>query len=290
MPDLDSQKAASGWLRRATAKLTLGGRNLASGLDRFRRPEHYVVSFPKSGRTWLRAMVGTYLIAWKQLSESNFLRVNRISALIHDIPIVHFTHEGVFSSANASLGHSRFKNRKVVLLVRDIRDTLVSYYMQCSKREKTYDGDLSSFIRDERFGAPRLVSYLNEWVSGGYLLKALLLVKYESLHRSTVDEFNRLLLFLDIPVDPRFVASVVDNCSFENLRKLEEHNAIADARLSPGDPTDLESYKLRRGRVGGYVSYLSSSDIEYLNEMIRRISPFYGFSQSPPSPPRCGEF
>ena len=45
--------------------------------------------------------------------------------------------------------------------------------------------------------------------------------------------------------------------------------------LGAGDPADPESYKVRKGKVGGYVDYLSQDHIAYIDDCIRELgNPF----------------
>jgi len=56
------------------------------------------------------------------------------------------------------------------------------------------------------------------------------------------------------------------------MRKVELENAgkIIDKyhSLAPGDINDPESFKIRRGKIGGYIDYLSKEDIEFINAEI----------------------
>ena len=49
------------------------------------------------------------------------------------------------------------------------------------------------------------------------------------------------------------------------MRNAEVHDSFGHERLRPADPHNPESFKVRRGKVGGYVDYLSSEDIAYVD-------------------------
>ena len=51
---------------------------------------------------------------------------------------------------------SNFAGSRVLLLGRDIRDTLVSAFFQASRRVGVFEGTMSEFIRSERFGVMNL--------------------------------------------------------------------------------------------------------------------------------------
>ena len=58
----------------------------------------------------------------------------------------------------------------------------------------------------------------------------------------------------------------VDSGGWENLRRAEAADAFRSASLRAANPADPESYKVRRGKIGGYVDYLSPGDIAYIDE------------------------
>ena len=74
------------------------------------------------------------------------------------------------------------------------------------------------------------------------------------------------------------IAEAVRFTSFENMRKMESADKFKSARLRPLDKEDKESYKTRRGKVGGFVDYLSRENIEYINRKINEeLSSLYKY-------------
>ena len=56
-------------------------------------------------------------------------------------------------------------------------------------------------------------------------------------------------------------------------------------RLRPGDKTDAESFKTRRGVVGGYTDYLGDTEIEFLNQYIaKNLYRDFGYNDDPKEP------
>ena len=49
--------------------------------------------------------------------------------------------------------------------------------------------------------------------------------------------------------------------------------------LQPGDVNDPESYKVRRGKIGGYVDYLDPSDVEYADQAMSALDPRFGYQK-----------
>lgn len=161
-----------------------------------------------------------------------------------------------------------FSNKRVVLLIRDPRDTVVSAFHQETKRvDQKYPGTISDFIRDPRMGMERIVEFNLGWLSDHALPKQFHLIEYESLRSHTVEELSRFLDFLGHRVvDDIEIRRAVELASFDRLQKLEREGAL-HARygesLKPRDASDPNSLKVRRGKVGGFRDELSESDVAY---------------------------
>jgi hypothetical protein len=90
---------------------------------------------------------------------------------------------------------------------------------------------------------------------------------------------RRVLHFIGIKdVQENTIKKAVEFASFENMRNMEITNTSPKSKLKPGDKNDPESYKTRRGKVGGYIDYLSSEEIEYLNQKMKTsLSDIYNY-------------
>jgi len=104
-----------------------------------------------------------------------------------------------------------------------------------------------------------------------------LLVRYEDLHADTPGEIRRILAFIGVPhVSDASVTEAIEFASLQNMQKIERTGTYNVAR--PPDAADPNSYKARRGKVGGYVDHLSADDLAFCNALIAEQCPFYGDS------------
>ena len=67
---------------------------------------------------------------------------------------------------------------------------------------------------------------------------------------------------------PEIVADAVEFGSFDHMRQLEETEAFASEKLRPGRHGDHDTYKTRRGTVGGHRDELTVEQIARLDEML----------------------
>ena len=254
----------------------LAMRRLASAWAR----DGYVLSYPKSGRTWLRTMLGSMVCAQYGLKVENPMELQHFWKLSSGIPNIGFTHD---DSPNLKFGHeveedkSRYRNKRVLLLTRDPRDVLVSYYFDAKNRMKVIDCDISTFIHEEKGSVDAIVAFYNAWAEARYVPRDFLWVSYEEMHADPRQVIRSTAKFLGLPdPDETLLQEIVEKASFRNMRKAELHDSFGHERLRPADPHNPESFKVRRGKVGGYVDYLSSEDIAYVDAYIdRHLHPFF---------------
>ena len=138
-------------------KLLLG--KLRNKLRRSVDPDIYVLSYPKSGRTWLRVLIGKYLSLKYNLPEDEILSTEFMSTS-SGLPRVKFSHDGTGQNIakpyeQLSRDKQEYTDKKVILLGRDIKDTLVSGYFHATKRKEWFEGTISEFIRSAQFGVPK---------------------------------------------------------------------------------------------------------------------------------------
>lgn len=227
----------------------------------------FFLSYPKTGRTWIRLFLQMYLNQYFQE------RIALIGNLFYPVktkkPKIFFTH--------TLLNYNPNGNSKTVLMIRDPRDMLVSSYFHNTRRSQTVPKDypISQYIRDPASG----IDLIFDWYH-----KALIklssrdwqLISYEHIHQDPETWFSVLLNNLKIPIDKALLTKCVESCNFENLQKGA--NSLVDHpekyRYLQFDESDPESHKFRKGKVGGYKNYLGEEDIAYLNERARDNSPF----------------
>lgn len=191
-----------------------------------------------------------------------------------------FTHEDSRDASISKLERDKgkYKDKKVIFLARDPRDIMVSAYFEMTRRKGLNFPDISTFIRDEVYGIDKLIAYMNIWAENRHVPADFLLVRYEDMQADTCLQLRRVLEFIGLPnISDEIVHKAVEFARFERMKKLETSMVVNTSELLPGDLNDPESFKVRRGKVGGYKDYLDHNDIEYLNERIRRnLSDYFG--------------
>lgn len=242
----------------------------------------YVVSYPKSGRTWLRVMLAKALalhFGYPETVVFDPLKVVRRGR--YDAPRVRFVHLGPYWTefpASGEIPFPRFRKRKVILLARDPRDVVVSHFFHRTRRQGEQH-ELDDFVWHASWGIKRIVSFMNEWLSHRDVPRDFLLVRYEDMYAQPELELRKILDFLGLSnVSDEHVSKAVYYGRFENMRRMSVSELEDESKLAPTDPADPESFKVRRGEIGGYTNYLSSPSIEEIDHVIRsRLDPRFGY-------------
>ena len=265
-------------------------RNFSSRANVLSGGRAIVLSIPKSGRTWIRTFLCAYFC---KLHDREFtLQPDRYSE--PGIPQLIFSHDLFEHRTKGNLWDRvrgkylvpkrALRRAKIILLVRDPRDCFVSLYIQMTRRDPSTPArfkqeTLSNLLRDERFGINGIIRTMNDWLHEFAGRNNFMIVRYEALRASPSEHYRELLAVLgETTPDMSIFQEALEFSQFENMQKLEAAGAFDSKILLPGDVRDPESFKVRRGKVGGYREYLSVEDQEYALKALRELDARFGYN------------
>jgi hypothetical protein len=226
----------------------------------------FIISYPKSGRTWLNIIVKT------------------IRDLDERFPFICFTHDIFNEHVQDAIRYYQvpeyFKRKEtmlqrlkmygqspIFLLTRDPRDALVSYYHQKKYREPALarmgvikdcvkiNESIDSFVLSEIWGIKTMVNFYNEWAKTG-----IETIAYEDMVKNTYKSVGRFLRHAQIKFNKNTLKKVVKLTDFDRLRQIEVKRA--------GDTVDMAALKMRRGVIGSHKDELKRETIDRLNDII----------------------
>lgn len=165
--------------------------------------------------------------------------------------------------------HRPYADKHILFLIRDLRDTMVSFYFQQAKREKVFSGDIHAFLRDARFGVRKIVRFYTLWYQNRGVTGAFELLRYEDMRLDPIASLRKALEFVGVKIaSEEMVEQIVEFASFENMRSMEVKGQFNRKMMKPGDASDDESFKVRKGKIGGYVDYLNQEDLSYIDAVV----------------------
>jgi len=307
MPDLTSREtwtAASRHLllaplvflprhRRIAAERYLRGRQEHA---RLQQADWTLVSWGKSGRTWFRVMLSRFYQLHFGLDTDYMLEFDNFHRMNRQAPRVLFSHNNYirdYTGHRDSLDH--YKGHKLVLLVRDPRDVAVSQYFQWRYRMRPLkkalnaypphgaEVDIFDFVCNPDCGIPRIVAAFNTWARAMPALgDDVLLVRYEDLRADPAAVLRRVVTFTGTEGRPDHIEAARDYADYENMKKREagkEGMRGSGQRVKPGDEGNPDSFKVRRGKVGGYRDYFTPEQLGTIDAMVEgKLDPCFGYS------------
>ena len=200
----------------------IAGRNLKVFPD-----DTFIASYPRSGNTWTRFLIANLIHPERPVTFAN------IETVIPDATALSSRELKRAPRPRLIKTHEYFepRYRKVIYLVRDPRDVVLSLYNFRRKYRSVDDSYPIERYVAERFLAGDLdVSWgehVGSWLGTRMNHPGFLLLRYEDLLQDPTRELSRLASFLGIAANPESLTQAIERSSANRLRQLErvEHEA-----------------------------------------------------------------
>ena len=241
---------------------------------KYPKNQYFLVSFPKTGRTWLLHMIN-------QMKELSNLPSDTHYAFIfneHDSSEI-IIENGFRNNPNDIFkytGKLRYRRSNVIFLVRDPRDVIVSHYHQVTKRAKnpfTFSSK-SEFVLNYTLGFKRIIHFYNLWFHQKDVPNNFLLLKYEDLLTDGVNTLKTVNIFLNLNITESNIEFIYNESSADKMREKEKENKLEGFKDFGKNTNQL---KVRNANIGGYKLELSEKDILYCNKEMEKLNPFFGY-------------
>ena len=241
---------------------------------KYPKNQYFLVSFPKTGRTWLMYMIN-------QMKEQSDHRLKKYKYFIFN---EHDNSEIIIEDGTRNnpldifrfTSRFRYKRGKVVFLVRDPRDVIVSHFYQVTKRSKKpfVFKSISEFLRDDILGFKRVIHFYNLWERNKEIPQDFLLISYEDLVNNGIQELQRVMTFLGIEISKDCVRNIYERSSASIMRDKEINNKLDGFNNFGKERNQL---KVRNAKIGGYISELSEEDINYCNIEMKKLHAYFKY-------------
>ena len=235
----------------------------------------FLVSYPKSGNTWVRFLLANLMYPNESVGFAN------INWLLPAPGVITKRFLKTVPRPRILKSHEPFDTRfrKVLYLVRDPRDVAVSeYHFDLKKRYIAADMTLERFI--EPFLGGQTSSYgswwehVASWVGPRYGNPAFLLTRYEDLLADPIGETGKIAEFLGIQADETRLRAAVERSSADKMRKLEKQDAD---KWSGTKNTRHEIPFVRAAKSGGWKESLPRQAVEQIEVAWFPLMNFLGY-------------
>jgi len=236
----------------------------------------FLVSYPKSGNTWLRFLLGTLC----QNEKIDWLNVNDLVPYISSC-----SYEQVMGLKQPRIikSHRMYDKRykKVIYVIRDVRDVAVSYYYWFLKRRKdfndTFNEYLEKFVLGKLDGFGNWKNNIQSWLENkDKVEQGFMWLKYEDLKKDTFKEVKNILKFLSLHKSNEEIQQAIQWSSFENMKELEEEQQNRCKMLKSHQNILL----VRKGECGGWKNILNDKQKNLMKEHFGQLLIELGYETS----------
>ena len=220
-----------------------------------------LASFPRSGNTWTRFFFCNLL----SICEWNGIEVDfdilrkvmpelGVNNLIEPWPYTTFPRLVKTHMKFSPI----FKGKQSILVVRDPRDTMVSYYHFAQKSRKwQFSGTFSSFIRHNQLGLKPWLEHFQSWQP-----KSMIIIHFEDMIDDDIKQFKKILDVLDLNIPYSCIEMAAHKSRFNSISNIENKRGLANS------DNFLDGFQhARLGKKGIWHDYFSQEDIAYLHKL-----------------------
>lgn len=247
-----------------------------------RSTDVFNVSYPKSGTTWVAFFLAS-LLHEKSLPEVPEipLKINDEEKYVIDInyeyfetmkslrAYKHMPEPRIFSV------HAPYDPNlpKVIYLVRDPRDVMVSYYYYHRRIYPDFDMSIEQFIINNRMRPCDWGVHVTGWLAQAERDR-LLLVRYEDLRKDGYYWFRKISEFCGLDVTEEELKRAMENSSFENMRRQEERFGFSGATGDNSIPF------MRKGKAGSWQDELDPELVQIIEKRYSELMERLGYTKA----------
>ena len=184
-------------------------------MHHFEDQDVFIAGFPKSGNTWMQNLVTGILLD----STSYRITPKLVNEIVPDVHAKQFYKRTypVMVFKTHDLPNKKFK--RVIHLVRDGRDAMLSYYKMEVNRDENYENSLKDMVIEGKGVYPsKWHAHTRAWIENKYNAE-LITLKYEDLLNAPIDAMRQLCDFLNIEMSDKRLKAIYDANQISVLRQ-----------------------------------------------------------------------
>ncbi|XP_037546652.1 sulfotransferase 2B1 [Nematolebias whitei] len=242
----------------------------------FRPDDVLIVTYPKSGTTWMQEIVPLILSGGDPASVETLHNWDRVPWLeehralvlnLEDRPSPRmFTTHFLDDMMPASFFAVKPKVIYVMRNPKDVFTSLFHYHVMASFLVNPVPQSefLHKFL-DGRVVFGTWFDHVKSWLNVGEG-QQMLYISYEEMVKDLKDSVRRIAQFLEKPLDAEVVEQIANRCLFKNMKK----NSMSNYSVVPCEIMDqTKSEFFRKGVVGDWQNQLTAAEAEYFDAVYK---------------------
>lgn len=230
-----------------------------SKMNDFRMDDIFIAGYPKSGNTWMQNLVtGIYLN-----SSSEYITPRLVGEIVPDVHVKKYFRRLIDPMVFKTHDFPRPEYKRVIHLVRDGRDVMVSYYNMGKNKNQNFEFTLKEMVIDGKgleFSKWHL--HITDWLQNPYNAEIMVL-KYEDLILHPLREMKRISSFIGIELSDDRLIEIYNNNSLQRVRSRVKTYGMENDHTWKNKP--ITTF-FRKGVIGSYKDEMPEELIEYFNE------------------------
>ncbi len=226
--------------------------NVRHYISPIKENDTFIVSYPKSGNTWVRFILANLLVQTQ--TTISFRNIEK------HVPNIHKSADYINSIKNQKRfiksHYQSYQNYpRMIYVMRDGRDVMVSYYHYHAQRH--FKGTFQEYLRSEEhlvFGSWN-DHIMNALAYGENKSDNVLFIRYENLLEAPIKTIKDIAIFCEIPYTEELLDVVNERCDFNNLKTNEKKYG--------GDVGGKTKTFFRKGTTQQWVDYFTEEDMKH---------------------------
>lgn len=218
----------------------------------------FIVGFPKSGNTWMQHLLTGIFYG----IDTQFLPDKVVQEIVPDVHskryYKRFDRFAYFKSHHLPLP----EYRRVVYLVRDGRDAILSYHAMLTNQGKVVSLE-EMVLHGHGIFPCKWHEHVRQWLENPYDADVLV-IRYEDLLQNTRGEMERFCQFAKIERSTAVLDRAIAGCTFSEMQRKERHFGWNNRNW----PTDKPF--VRQGTASSYKDSMPPHLIDEFDKMSSR--------------------
>lgn len=192
----------------------------------------FLVSYPKSGNTWLR-----FMLAHLQFPNADIDFHTISDYMPAGAPNADRVWHNQINRVRPRFikSHMRYHPRftRIIYLVRDGRDVYLSYYQFLLER-LPQGATLADFIKKKDLPYGTWSQHISSWLNADLPPERFMVIKYEDMLTEPLAVLQRIAAFSKVPWSKAQMLKAIEETTFSKMRKIEDERGFPQRNIFSG--------------------------------------------------------